>query len=68
MTQIAAALFNWDAVEAHSDLNLSFLVRINLQDGELIAALETKRGLGRDDFPLIPVWNAIIAGVVFQHE
>ena len=68
MTQIAAALFAWDAVEARSDLERFFLVRDHLPDRDLIAALEAKRGLGRDDYPVIPMWNAIIAGVVFQHE
>jgi hypothetical protein len=68
MTQIAAALFEWDAVEARSDLERFFLVRDHLPDSDLIAALEAKRGLGRDDYPVIPMWNAIIAGVVFQHE
>jgi hypothetical protein len=46
MTQIAAALFAWDAVEAHSDLERFFLVRDHLPDRDLIAALEAKRGLG----------------------
>ena len=68
MTQIAAALFAWDAVEARSDLERFHLVRDHLPDGDLIAALEAKRGLGRDDYPVIPMWNAIVAGVVFQHE
>jgi hypothetical protein len=68
MTQIAAALFNLDAVEARSDLERFFLVRDNLPDGDLIAALEAKLSLGRDDYPVIPMWNAIVAGVVFQHE
>ena len=66
MTQIAAALFDWDAVEARSDLERFFLVRDHLPDSDLIAALETKRGLGRDDYPVIPMWNAIVAGVVFN--
>ena len=61
MTQIAAALFEWDAVEARSDLERFFLVRDHLPDSDLIAALEAKRGLGRDDYPVIPMWNAIIA-------
>src|SRR5450631_658941 len=68
MAQIAAALFAWDAVEARSDLERFFLVRDHLPDGDLIAALEAKRGLGRDDYPVIPMCNAIVAGVVFQHE
>ena len=66
MTQIAAALFAWDAVEARSDLERFFLVRDHLPDRDLIAALEAKRGLGRDDYPVIPMWNAIVAGVVFN--
>jgi Transposase DDE domain len=68
MTQIAAALFAWDAVEARSDLERFYLIRDHLPDRDLIEALEAKRGLGRDDYPVIPMWNAIIAGVVFQHE
>ena len=68
MAQIAAALFSWDAIEARSDLERFFLVRDHLPDSDLIAALEAKRGLGRDDYPVIPMWNTIIAGVVFQHE
>ena len=68
MAQIAAALFSWDAIEARSDLERFFLVRDHLPDSDLIAALEAKRGLGRDDYPVISMWNAILAGVVFQHE
>jgi len=68
MTRIAAALFAWDAIEARSDLERFYLVRDHLPDSDLIAALEAKRGLGRDDYPVIPMWNAIVAGVVFQHE
>jgi hypothetical protein len=30
--------------------------------------LEKRRGKGRDDYPIRPTWNALIAGVVFQHE
>jgi len=68
MTQIAAALFEWNAVEAVRTWNVFYLVRDHLPDRDLIAALEAKRGLGRDDYPVIPMWNAIVAGVVFQHE
>ena len=59
MTQIAAALFAWDAVEARSDLERFFLVRDHLPDSDLIAALEAKRGLGRDDYPVIPILRAV---------
>lgn len=42
-------LFDWDAVDARSDLDRLFLVRDNLPDQPLISALETQRGQGRDD-------------------
>ena len=68
MTQIAAALFAWDAVEARSDLERFFLVRDHLPDSDLITALGAQRGPGRADYPVIPMWNALVAGVVFQHK
>jgi hypothetical protein len=30
-------------------------------------ALEVRRANGRDDFPVRAMWNAVVAGVVFQH-
>lgn len=27
-----------------------------------------ERGKGRDDYPLWAMWNALLAGIVFQHE
>jgi hypothetical protein len=30
--------------------------------------LEERRGRGRDDYPIRPTWNALIAGIVYQHE
>jgi hypothetical protein len=30
--------------------------------------LEQQRDRGRDDFPVRPMWNALVAGVVFQHS
>jgi hypothetical protein len=66
MTQVAAALCAWDAVSARSDLEHFYLVRDHLPDRDLIAALEAKRGLGRDDYPVIPMWNAIVAGRGFS--
>ena len=68
MAQIAAALFNWDAVEARSDLERFYLVRDHLPDQALIQALEARRGQGRDDYPVAAMWNAVVAGVVFQHS
>ena len=44
------------------------MVRDHLLDRDLIATLEAKRGLSRHGYPVTPMWNAIVAGVVFQHE
>ena len=63
----APFLFPWDAIEARTDLERFFLVRDNLPDEKIIQYLEVMRGNGRDDFPILPMWNALIAGIVFQH-
>ncbi len=40
---------------------------INLPDENIVRVLEERRGNGRDDFPVRAMWNALIAGIVFQH-
>ncbi len=30
--------------------------------------LESHRDKGRDDYPIRPVWNSVLAGIVYQHE
>ncbi len=60
-------LFTWEDVEARSDLDRFTLVRDHLPDERIIQYLEAMRGKGRDDYPVRPMWNAVIAGVVFQH-
>jgi hypothetical protein len=60
-------LFSWEDVEARSDLDRFFLVRDHLPDAQIIHYLEVMRGNGRDDFPIPAMWNAVVAGVVFQH-
>ena len=67
MANVITSLFSWDAVEARSDLDRFYLVRDHLPDEAIIAALEAKRGQGRDDFPVRAMWNAVLAGMVFQH-
>ena len=62
------SLFNWNAIEAKSDLERFYLVRDNLPDEPIVIALEKNRGKGRDDFPVQAMWNAMLAGIVFQHE
>jgi hypothetical protein len=61
------SLFSWDAVEARSDLDRLSLVRDHLPDERLVQYLEVMRGHGRDDYPVRAMWNALLAGIVFQH-
>ena len=61
-------LFSWDHVELLPELNRLSLVLDYLPDDAIIQALERKRGKGRDDYPVHAMWNAVIAGIVFQHE
>jgi hypothetical protein len=61
------SLFNWNAIEAKSDLERFYLVRDNLPDEPIAIALEKNRGKGRDDFAVRAMWNAVLAGIVFQH-
>ena len=49
--------------------DLERLVRVleNIPDGKLIHKLNEIRGKGRDDWSVVRMWNAFIAGIVFQH-
>jgi len=60
-------LFSWDAVEPLADLKRLSMVLEHLPDAGVVAALEAKRGRGRNDFPVQAMWRALVAGVVFQH-
>ena len=62
------SLFTWNAIEARSDLERFYLVRDNLPDEHIVITLEKNRGKGRDDFAVRAMWNAVLAGIVFQHE
>ena len=60
-------LFQWDQIEALGDLARLKLVLDNLPDEALMKKLEHHRDRGRDDFPIRAMWNALVAGAVFQH-
>jgi hypothetical protein len=60
-------LFSWDALEGCCDLDRLKLVRDHLPDERLVRYLEAMRGHGRDDYPVRAMWNALLAGIVFQH-
>ena len=60
-------LFSWENVELLPDLQRLKLVLDTLPSADVIAALEARRGYGRNDFPVKAMFNALIAGIVFQH-
>lgn len=62
-----AFLFNWQHIEAASDLDRLGLVLGAIDDEPLMQILEEERGRGRDEYPVRAVWNTVLAGVVFQH-
>lgn len=68
MATASNVLFSWADVEKLPELRRLDLVLDTLPDGELIAALESARGRGRDDYPVRAMWRALVAGVVFGHR
>ena len=60
-------LFTWKQIEGSSELERLSLVLAALPDEKLVGMLEEARGKGRNDYPIRACWNALIAGVVFQH-
>jgi hypothetical protein len=39
-----------------------------MPDEQFMRVLEKERGKGRDDYPIRAVWNALLAGIIFQHD
>jgi hypothetical protein len=60
-------LFSWKEVAAKSDLERLKLVLEHVPDEGFMRRLEDHRGFGRDDYPIRPVWNSVLAGIVYQH-
>jgi hypothetical protein len=60
-------LFKWQDIEAKSDLGRLRLVLDHLPDEGLMKKLEAQRDEGRNDYPVRPVWNSVLAGIVYQH-
>ena len=61
-------LFSWDEIEELGDLERLRLVLEHIPDEKLMQKLEQKRGKGRDDYPVRAMWNALLAGIIFQHD
>ena len=60
-------LFGWQEIENLGDLQRLAMVVGTMPDEALMRTLERERGKGRDDYPVRVMWNAVLAGVVFQH-
>ena len=60
-------LFSWEKIDASSDLDRLRFVLESIPDEALMRKLESARGHGRNDYPIRPVWNSILAGIVFEH-
>ncbi len=67
MAIVQGFLLDWREIDAASDLDRLRLVLGAVPDEPLMRALEQERGNGRNEYPVRPVWNSILAGVVFQH-
>ena len=61
-------LYNWEHIEAASDLDRLTMVLNAIPDEHLMQVLEAERKGRRDDYPIRAVWNSVLAGVIFQHE
>jgi hypothetical protein len=66
-TLLQLRLFGWRQIEAASDLDRFLLVVTTMPDERLMQFLESRRGRGRNDYPVRACWNAVLAGIVFQH-
>jgi transposase len=60
-------LFCWEEIEALGELERLSLILEYMPDERLMQLLERKRGQGRDDYPVRGMWNAFLAGIVYQH-
>lgn len=61
------SLFSWREVDA--TLEISRLTRLLdvLPDEPLLAALEAERAGKRNDYPIVALWRALLASIVFGH-
>ena len=60
-------LFGWEEIELLGGLDRLRLALEYIPDEILMSQLEAERGRGRNACPVRAVWNAVVAGVVFQH-
>jgi hypothetical protein len=69
MAIILQSLFSWeDEKDKLGDLARLKIVLDIMPDEDFMRKLERERGNGRDDYPVRPMWNLLLAGVVFGHN
>lgn len=61
-------IFGWQDVEILGDLERLHLVLKYFPDEELVSFFEKQRKNGLNKYPIRPLWNSILAGVVYQHK
>jgi hypothetical protein len=66
VASVQHSLFSWQEVEASSDIQRLAAVLDTLEDDPLIAVLTQERKQRRDDYPIVAVWNSIIAAFLFN--
>jgi len=61
-------LFGWNSVKRMPDLERFRMVRDALDDEALVRELERLRGRGRNDYPVRPMWNAVVLFPLTGHK
>ena len=60
------AIFDYMEIEILGDLERCKLVIDNAPDDKIINELKKIRGKGRDDYPVVPVWNSVLIMPVLE--
>lgn len=62
------SLFSWEIVDQSPEILRLQRVLDVLPDDELLDVLVAERAGRRNDYPILAVWNSLIAGIVFGHD
>jgi hypothetical protein len=65
---VAKPLFAWDALEDSPSLQTVRTFLEAVPDAPLIDSLQRARGKGRDDYPIVVLWGALLLAVVLRHH
>ncbi|MCK4423518.1 MAG: transposase [Candidatus Omnitrophica bacterium] len=68
MAIVEKSLFGWRDADSEGDLYRLRMMMELLPDEILMKFMELFRGRGRNDYPIRPVWNSILAGILYEHK